>query len=93
MLHAILGLGNDVNSKFKEFIQERSEKVSEEELAATNMTLLAEINHDEGLLKHDDLKNEVAVLTAERIEINAKLKGKGKSREWKTALKSKNECS
>ena len=47
MLYTILGIGNGTYSNFKEFITERIEKTSEEELAATNMTLLDEINHDE----------------------------------------------
>ena len=77
----LLGLGNGTHSKFREFIQERIEKLSEEELATTKITLLVETNNDERLVKHDGLKNEVAVLTLESIEINTKLKEKGKRKE------------
>ena len=63
LLRILLCLCTETYSKFKEFVQEQIEKLSEEELAATKMTLLSETNHDEGLVKHDGLKNEVDILT------------------------------
>ena len=86
LLHILLGLGNDIYSKFKEWIDERIEKLSPEELEARNMTLLAEIKLDDILIKFDDLKKQVQNLTTARIELNAVLKNKNLSQERKQEL-------
>ena len=74
LLHILLGLGNDMYSKFKEYVKLQIELQSPEEIASLNMVLLAEIKHDEGMILFDDLQNDVRFLAQDRIELNAKLK-------------------
>lgn len=81
----LLGLGNDMCSKFKEYVKLRIELQSPEEIAASNMVLLAEIKHDEVMMLFDDLQNEVRDLKQDRIELNSKLKERGHTREDKVS--------
>ena len=55
------------------------------------MKFLAKINYDKGLVNYDDLKKEVVVLTTKRIEINAKLKEKVRTKEWKKNIEEEKE--
>ena len=41
ILHLLLGLGNDMHAKFKEFIVHRVEKVSIEEIEAREMSFFS----------------------------------------------------
>ena len=87
LLHLLLGLGNDIYSKFKEWVSIRIERKSNELIEAQNMSFLTEVRCDEALLLHDDYKKEVQGLVQKRIEILAKLKERGRSRESKNILK------
>ena len=51
------------------------------------MSLVAEIKHDEGLVKHDDVDKELIVLRDKRIDINSKLKLRGASPEHEKSLR------
>ena len=86
ILHLLLGLGNDVYSKFKDFLQIRIEKISGKESEARDMTLLAEIQHDAALIQFDDLKKEVNNFIQHRIAVNADLKDRNLPTELKQQL-------
>ena len=86
LLHLLLGLGNDLCSKFKDWIAQRIELIREEEKEAQNRSLIAEIKHDESLVKFVDVKKELIVLKNKRIDINRKLKTRKESSECKKAL-------
>ena len=49
-LHTLLGIDNDLHSKFRYFTQEQIERLSDNEVASAKMTFLAEINYEKGLL-------------------------------------------
>ena len=77
ILHLLLGLGNDIYSKFKEYISVRIEKLTKAELEAQNMTLLSEIKIDQCLIAIDDIKSELNELVQRRITINSNLRQRG----------------
>lgn len=91
LLHLLLGLGNGMCSKFKEFANARIELKSNAEIEAQNMTFLTEIGCDEALIAWDDLKKEVQGLVQERIEVSSKLKQRGTARECKQNLRNEKE--
>ena len=71
MLHVLLGLGNDVYSKFRDFMLQRIEKTSPEELEARNMSLLSELKYDESVVAFENAKQEVQHLAQDRTSLNA----------------------
>ena len=76
-----------MHSKFRDFIQERMKRLSDDEVAAANMKFLAEIDYDKVLFNYDDLKKGIDFLAKKIIEINSKLKETGRTREWKKNAK------
>ena len=58
LLHLLLGLVNDLCSKFKDQAYSRIERQSQEEIEAQNMPFVVELMFDEVLIKLDYLKNE-----------------------------------
>ena len=87
LLHLLLGLGNDVYSKFKEFIAMRIERLSQEELEVQNMTFFSEIKYDKAMVECDNLKNDFNELIEHRIDINSRFKERGRTREYKGILR------
>lgn len=61
-MHLLLGLGNDLCAKFKDWIAQRIEDIIQEEKEAQNMSLLAEIEYDKGLVSLDGTEKELAIL-------------------------------
>ena len=66
LLHILLGLGNNMYSKFKEYVKLWIKLQSLEEIAALNMVLLAKIKHDEGIILFYNLQNKVRDLVQDR---------------------------
>ena len=81
ILHLLLGLGNDIYANFKEFIADRVEKVSIEEMDARDMSILAEIKYEDSALLYLDAKSEVQMLVQDRIVLNSRVKERGLSRD------------
>ena len=76
ILHVFLGLGNDLCSKFKDCVQIRIEQITQGEIEALNMSLIAQIKHDDLLIANDDLSTQLSECTQQRINLNARLKVK-----------------
>ena len=87
ILYILLGVGNDVYSKFKEYVQTRIEEISQGEIEALNMSLIAEIKQDELLITNDDLSTELSKCIQQRINLNARLKSRSLSHEDRNSLK------
>ena len=73
----MIGLGNNVYTAFKEWLSGRIEEITLEEIAAMNMSVLAEISVDNALIKLDDLRITVDDLVDDWKKLNAKLKERG----------------
>ena len=59
ILHLLLGLGNDIYANFKDFVNQRIERISTEELEARNMSFLSEIKYDDSVLAYEDSKHHI----------------------------------
>ena len=74
-LHILLGLGNDIVSKLTEWLDNRIEKLSPDEIEARNMSLLAHISVEEASVTATIMKQEHSELVAQRVHVNKQLKG------------------
>lgn len=58
----------------------RIERLLQEELEAQNMNFFSEIKHDEAMVEYNNLKNDLNELIEQRIDINSRLKERGRMR-------------
>jgi hypothetical protein len=89
LLHILLGLSNDALSHFWDWLEERVEPLTADEIQARNMTLLAEIAIEE---KYEELKTLKEILTTivqERIDINSSLKQRGLETDVRNQLRTR----
>mgnify|MGYP000582880178 CR=1 FL=1 len=74
ILHLLLGLANDMLENAWQWVEERVEPMTTEEIEARNMSLLAEIAFDDAQNKLENAIVDLEFLILERIELNDKLK-------------------
>ena len=86
MLHVLLNLGNDVYSYFRDFLLQRIEKTSPEELESRYMNLLHELKHDESAVTFENAKQEAQHLAQDRTSPNAHAKQRVHTKECKKIL-------
>lgn len=78
LLHALLGLGNDlISTNFFKWLDQNVENTTPDEVMARNMTLLASIFVESANDTLTETKAELAVVVADRMQINASLKHTG----------------
>jgi hypothetical protein len=86
ILHLLIGLGNDILDNFWEWVDERVEKLTPEEIEARNMSMLAEITLDNENEKLTDATIDLEFLVLERQRLNDELKPRGLARQEKEGL-------
>jgi hypothetical protein len=87
LLHELLGLGNDVMNMFRDWIDERMEPLTIEEMEARNMAIMAEISFEEANNKVTIKENELLGLVNLRKELIVAEKQGGLSRDQKVAIR------
>lgn len=74
LLHALLGIGNDLVNNYFTWVDSRIEQLTPDEIEARNMSLLAAIAVDSSKRDFAAADEELKVVVAERVNINALLK-------------------
>jgi hypothetical protein len=86
MLYLLLGLGNNILDNFWEWVDERVEKLTPEEIEARNMSMLAKITLDDENENLTDATIDLEFLVLERQRLNDELKPRGLARQEKERL-------
>jgi hypothetical protein len=86
MLYLLLGLGNNILDNFWEWVDERVEKLTPEEIEARNMSMLAKITLDDENEILTDATIDLEFLVLERQRLNDELKPRGLARQEKERL-------
>ena len=70
ILHELLGLGNDLMSKFWGYVEEGAEPLELHEIKAQNMTLIVEIEYEDDKLEVEECELDLEPFVVERLLLN-----------------------
>ena len=74
LLHILLGMGNNVMNRFFDWVEERVEPLTTDEIEARSMSLITEITSEESRDEFNTLRDKVVDMINERKKINEEIK-------------------